>query len=662
MLIDNTQRKWAWISLTIMVVSTCSYILYAQTADNGPHGGTVMGLIYGIVGTAFMIFAGLLAARKRVPHWRLGSAQFWLRGHLWLGFLSMPLILYHAGFGWGGLLENVLWILFGLVYLSGFFGLIVQQILPRLLTTRVPLETFGAQVPYQCQRMQFLSDRLVSETCGKLDISDEPIHAVIKTLAEFGESASREEIGNWPDQVPNELRALFIDLALYAKQQKWITQTNNFPKLLKEIYADLVPDTPVKKKAGKKAAGKKASPLDALKNKKKAADGGGGAEKKLSPIEQMKAKAAAKKKAAEGDADGGGDAGKKLSPIEQMRAKAAAKKKAAEGDADGGGDAGKKLSPIEQMRAKAAAKKKAAAGGGGAGSIPEDASRTINFSPEQAALLAAQSEQMQPDEDDDDEQSGPIAVPCPECEHELKLPDRSLLGRKARCPLCSFKFVLELPEPEPVAVAAGGGGKGGSSPLNQAMMQDAKAGTAVKSSPLEQARQQAAGGAATAEKPLSPIEKMRAAKAAKAAAAPAAAKKTAKKKATLKVPKKKPKTFTGPIPRARELRDFYLKQIRPYLGIESTNNPQMGVDAQCKRLFNQMRSDLPGELHRTLNQLEEAVDERRQFTMQSGIHHWLHWWLFLHIPLSMGLYVLMIAHIIMSVLVDPDIFFGWFSG
>ena len=201
------------------------------------------------------------------------------------------------------------------------------------------------------------------------------------------------------------------------------------------------------------------------------------------------------------------------------------------------------------------------------------------------------------------------------------------------------------------------------------MLQDAgkpAAKPAGKMSPLEQMRAKAAAkkktatgkaeGTATAEKPMSPIEKMRAAKA-KTAPRPAA-KKPKKKKATLKVPKKTKKTYTGPIPRAGELRDFYLRQIRPFLGVKSRYNPQLAVDAQAKRLFNQMRSDLPGELHDTLNQLEDYVDERRQFTVQTRIHHWLHWWLYLHIPLSMGLYVLVIAHIIMSLIVDPQLFWG----
>jgi hypothetical protein len=53
-----------------------------------------------------------------------------------------------------------------------------------------------------------------------------------------------------------------------------------------------------------------------------------------------------------------------------------------------------------------------------------------------------------------------IQIPCPKCGRELKLPDRSLLGRKGKCPKCSHTFVLEEPpvvdlelaNPDPVAV------------------------------------------------------------------------------------------------------------------------------------------------------------------------------------------------------------------
>lgn len=57
-----------------------------------------------------------------------------------------------------------------------------------------------------------------------------------------------------------------------------------------------------------------------------------------------------------------------------------------------------------------------------------------------------------------------IQIPCPKCGRELKLRDRSLLGRKGKCPKCGFAFVLEEPEevelelaePEPTAVGTAG--------------------------------------------------------------------------------------------------------------------------------------------------------------------------------------------------------------
>lgn len=39
-----------------------------------------------------------------------------------------------------------------------------------------------------------------------------------------------------------------------------------------------------------------------------------------------------------------------------------------------------------------------------------------------------------------------LKIPCPQCGKVLKLPDRSLLGRKGKCPKCSHTFVLAEPD------------------------------------------------------------------------------------------------------------------------------------------------------------------------------------------------------------------------
>lgn len=42
----------------------------------------------------------------------------------------------------------------------------------------------------------------------------------------------------------------------------------------------------------------------------------------------------------------------------------------------------------------------------------------------------------------------PITVVCPQCQYELHLPNSDFLGRKAKCPGCEHKFIMEKPKPE----------------------------------------------------------------------------------------------------------------------------------------------------------------------------------------------------------------------
>src|SRR6476646_7400592 len=144
--IDRTQRGWAIASLVILALFTAVYAAYAVHAPEGPRGGSALGLAFGAIGFGFMIFAALLGARKRVPVWRIGRAQAWMRGHLWLGLLSLPLILFHGGFHFGGLLTEVpMWLLI-ITVASGIFGAILQHYLPTIMTRNVPLETIYDEI------------------------------------------------------------------------------------------------------------------------------------------------------------------------------------------------------------------------------------------------------------------------------------------------------------------------------------------------------------------------------------------------------------------------------------------------------------------------------------------------------------------------------------
>jgi hypothetical protein len=159
--IDSTHRAWLVASAVILGVSAVLYAIYRVPASAGSMGGTAMGLAFGILGFAFMIFAGLLGARKKVPVWRVGRAQMWMRGHLWLGLLSLPLILFHAGFHSGGPLTTVLMWLLVIVVVSGLFGAILQHYLPTVMTREAPLETIYEEMEHVNAQLRHEAAELV---------------------------------------------------------------------------------------------------------------------------------------------------------------------------------------------------------------------------------------------------------------------------------------------------------------------------------------------------------------------------------------------------------------------------------------------------------------------------------------------------------------------
>ena len=175
MLIDTSHRKWIVACVVVLIVSTAIYVPYVRNSLNGPSGKSVVGLTFGIVGSILMIFAGVLGARRKVPTWQIGRGTFWMRGHIWLGLLSYPLILFHGGFAMGGPLTFALMVLFTVVIISGIVGLMLQQVMPRLMLTRVPLETVYEQIDSIVGQLRTESDELVAAACGPLGVEAAPV-------------------------------------------------------------------------------------------------------------------------------------------------------------------------------------------------------------------------------------------------------------------------------------------------------------------------------------------------------------------------------------------------------------------------------------------------------------------------------------------------------
>jgi hypothetical protein len=165
--IDHTHRGWLIASLGIFAISALLYGIYRVTPSGGSMGGTALGMDFGVIGFAFMIFAALLGARKKVPVWRVGRAQTWMRGHLWLGLLSLPLIVFHAGFRYGHGLTAVLMTLLILVVASGVFGAALQHYMPRMMTREVTMETIYEEIGHVRAQLLEEAEELIKQATAE---------------------------------------------------------------------------------------------------------------------------------------------------------------------------------------------------------------------------------------------------------------------------------------------------------------------------------------------------------------------------------------------------------------------------------------------------------------------------------------------------------------
>lgn len=180
MLIDQSHRPWFIGTLVALAVAVLVYIPYAHAVAR-PSGGSTLGIVYGSVGFACMLFAGLLGLRKKFPIWRIGRAQSWMRGHLWLGFLSFPLILLHGAFHFGGTLTRVMMWMFIFIFISGIFGAVLQHYMPRQHTASLPMETIFEQIDHVRDQLVMEAGQIVEESCATLD--GELSHASEQQLA-----------------------------------------------------------------------------------------------------------------------------------------------------------------------------------------------------------------------------------------------------------------------------------------------------------------------------------------------------------------------------------------------------------------------------------------------------------------------------------------------
>lgn len=169
MKLDATHRRWLIVTVVIAALSTTAYVAYAVSAPDGPKGGSWLGLTFGVAGAAMILFAGLLGVRRKMLRVRIGSLTCWMRGHLWLGLLSLLMVLLHGAFHFGGPLTSTLMVLLLAVVISGIAGAALQHVLPGVMTSQVTDEHTYEQL--QRVRMGLRRDawELIASVCGSVE-------------------------------------------------------------------------------------------------------------------------------------------------------------------------------------------------------------------------------------------------------------------------------------------------------------------------------------------------------------------------------------------------------------------------------------------------------------------------------------------------------------
>ena len=133
-------RAWLATTVTVIVAILLATFLWARSIlllDTAFMSGFIL--------AGITLFLALYNVRKKITYPPLIRSSTWLQFHVYVGYLSIFIFLFHIGFRIpNGALEGTLAVLFVSVALSGIIGLFLSRIVPRRLSVRGEGRSFGS--------------------------------------------------------------------------------------------------------------------------------------------------------------------------------------------------------------------------------------------------------------------------------------------------------------------------------------------------------------------------------------------------------------------------------------------------------------------------------------------------------------------------------------
>ena len=192
------------------------YVFETLGTTRWPGGSSLVGLTYGIIAAVIIVFECLLGLRRtrffRTSRW-LGSAKFWMKAHIWLGLLAVPLVVMHSGCQWGGWLSTFVAGAFALVTGSGIFGWYMQNLIPRWLIEAVPEETIHSQIDAVAIQLCADARRVVGLHVPLVESHERSVH-VSRSAGNLVTAGAPRRVGTMVERVPRPKQESPQELAI----------------------------------------------------------------------------------------------------------------------------------------------------------------------------------------------------------------------------------------------------------------------------------------------------------------------------------------------------------------------------------------------------------------------------------------------------------------
>jgi hypothetical protein len=99
-------------------------------------------------------------------------------------------------------------------------------------------------------------------------------------------------------------------------------------------------------------------------------------------------------------------------------------------------------------------------------------------------------------------------------------------------------------------------------------------------------------------------------------------------------------------PERQVLQEFYQESVLPFLTRPSSKTGVLATEEKANAAIGYLRKLIPPEYAEILNLLQTQIEKRRLIARQVRLHHILHGWLIVHVPLSLALILLAAIHAI----------------